>query len=377
MDDLRICTRCIMDSTVPGIKFNDDGTCNYCTEVLDNLKKRLANKREKEVELKRIVCEIKRKGKKKEYDCVIGLSGGIDSSYALYIVKKLGLRPLVVHLDNGWNTKTSVSNIEKLCKSLNVDLYTYVINWEEFKDLQISFFKANVVDIEMITDHAIIALLYKTAFKKKIKYIIAGTNCYTEGMRMPQGWNYLKLDSLNIKSIYKNFGSGKKLESFPLLGIVEYYKYKFFYGIKWISILDYQPYDKNEAIQILTKEIGWNAYGEKHYESIFTRFYQGYILPQKFNIDKRKIHYSMLICSGQMRRDEALKLMSQDAYGDTTLLQQDKYYVLKKLGFSEEWFENYLKSPPIPHSYYLSSKRIIEVLRTIKNTFKKVILWNN
>jgi len=280
---------------------------------------------------------------------------------------------LAVHLNNGWNTETSIRNVERLCKSLDVDLYEYVINWEDFKELQVSFLKANVVDIEMLTDHAIIVLLYKTAFKKKIKYIIAGTNYSTEGMRMPPGWNHLKLDSLNIKSIYKNFSNGKKLESYPLLGIFEYYKYKYFYGIKWVSILDYQSYDRNEAAQILKKEIGWKAYGKKHYESIFTRFYQGYILPMKFNIDKRRIHYSALICSGQMKREEALKLMDQDPYEDENLLEQDKYYVLKELGFSEEWFESYIKLPPVSHNYYLSAKKIVDVLRIIKKAMKKVI----
>ena len=307
-NDDQICTRCIMDSTVPDIRFDEKGICNYCTKYFEVMDKLYIDEVQKERVLERIVDEIKEKGRGKDYDSILGVSGGLDSSYLLYRAVKLGLRPLAVHLDNGWDSELSISNIEKLVKTLNVDLYTHVIDWEEFKDLEIAFFKANVVDIEMLTDHAIVATLYETALRRKIKYILAGTNMANEGIRIPRGWSHSKLDLRNIRSIYGKYGNRKKLNTFPTIGLTRYFKYRFIDGIKWVSLLDYLTYDWDEAIHILNKEINWRKYEKKHYESIFTRFYQGYILPKKFNVDKRKVHYSTLICSGQMTRDRACRI---------------------------------------------------------------------
>lgn len=361
--DYKICTRCIMDTTASDIMFDEKGVCNYCTEFISNMHSNELNKKKN---ITKIIDRIKNQGKNKEYDCILGLSGGFDSSYALYRVKKLGLKALAVHVDNAWNSELSVSNIEKLVKNLEVDLLTYVINWEEFKDLQISFFKANVIDIEMLTDHAIVAALYKTAIDKGLKYILAGTNFATEGMRMPPGWNHVKLDLKNIKAIHKKFGNKKKLKIFPTMGLTGFMKNTLINRIKWISIIDYFQYNKNEAGDILNKEIGWRIYEKKHYESVFTRFYQGYILPQKFHIDKRKLHYSSLICSGQMTRDQAMKMMEKETYVDESLLLEDKEYVIKKLGFTDEEFDKYIHTPPIPHRNFASNERIFNILSRIK-----------
>jgi hypothetical protein len=227
---------------------------------------------------------------------------------------------------------------------------------DEFKSLEIAFFKANVIDIEMLTDHAIIATLYKTACDRRIRYILAGTNVANEGMRMPPGWIHFKLDLRNIRAISKKYGNGKKLKTFPTIGLAKYLKYRFINGIKWLSLLNYLTYNRDEAIQIMNRDLGWRSYEKKHYESLFTRFYQGYILPKKFNVDKRKLHYSTLICSGQMTRDEAYKLMKDEAYSDEQILKEDKEYVLKKLGLSNEEFDKYIDSPPVPHSYYPSNE---------------------
>src|SRR3972149_3504036 len=367
--EYRMCSRCIMDTTAQDISFDENGVCSYCTNFLNLLNRVHFNETLHRELLERTVKKIKKSGKNENYYCIVVVSGGLDSSFVLYNARKLGLRPLAVHLDNGWNSELAVSNIEKLVKSLNVDLYTHVINWEEFKDLQIAFFKAHVVDIELLTDHAITAILYKIAHERQIRYLVSGTNVASEGMRIPPNWAHLKIDFKNIKAIYKRFGNGKRLETFPTIGLVKYVKYTLLDKIKWLSILDFMPYKKDEAIQILIKETGWRPYEKKHYESIFTRFYQGYILPKKFNIDKRKLHYSTLICSGQMSREKALELLRMSTYDNQLLLKEDEEYVLKKLGFSPKEFEEYLNSPPVPHDCYPSSEWSYNKLATIYNKF--------
>ncbi|MFH1684303.1 MAG: N-acetyl sugar amidotransferase [Candidatus Margulisiibacteriota bacterium] len=316
---------------------------------------------------------MKEEGRNKEYDCIAGVSGGLDSSYALYKVKNLGLRPLAVHLDNGWNSELAVSNIEKLCGGLKVDLFTQVIDWDEFRDLQRSFFKAKVIDIELLTDHAIVSLLYKVASRRRVKYLLAGTNFNNEGMRIPPSWNHFKLDARNILAIHKKFGNGKRIKTFPLMGLAEYYRHLYLDRINWISILDYMAYEKDDAIKTLGTEAGWRPYEKKHYESVFTRFYQGYILPVKFNVDKRKVHYSTLICSGQMTREEALELMKKPAYADAALLAEDKKFVLKKLGFSEDEFREYLDSSAVPHAAYASSVKLYYRLQRIAALIQRLV----
>ncbi len=338
----QICTRCIMDTTDPEIQFDENGVCSHCRKYDERAKKELHLDEAGQQKLNRIINEIKEKGKNKEYDCLMGVSGGVDSTFALFKAREFGLRPLAIHLDNGWNTELSVKNIEMLVKKLNVNLFTYVLDWEEFRDLHLSFLKSSIANSEIPTDHAITAILFRMAAEKGIQYIISGSNIVTEAI-MPSSWVYDATDWKPIKNIHKTFGK-IKLKSFPKLNIFELAYVIFVKRIKYISLLNYFPYNKKEAIQVLQKELGWKYYGGKHYESIYTRFLQGYILPRKYNIDKRKAHFSTLICSGQMTRKEALEEMKRDIY-PPTIMQEDKGYVIKKLGLTEEEFEKIMSQP--------------------------------
>lgn len=356
-----------MDTTVPDITFGARGSCNYCAEYFTTLMCWEKRAEQNKAYFGNLIREIRSQGKNKPFDSIIGLSGGLDSCYALYCAKKIGLRPLAVHLDNGWNSEVAVHNIEKLCKALDIDLCTHVIDWEEFRELQLAFFRANVVDIEILTDHAIRALLYATAKAKKTKYIITGTNFASEGMRFPSSWSHYKNDLLNIRHIYRCYGKSTRIRTFPTLGLGKQLIYRFLYGIRLISLLDYTPYSQSEAKEILSRVAGWQPYEKKHYESIFTRFYQGFILPQKFGIDKRRVHLSTLICSGQIARNEALEMMKQSSYTEPGLLASDRHYILKKLNLSEEEFCNYLAAPAVPHGHYLSEKPIWNLLCSIND----------
>ena len=368
-DNYIICKRCIMDTTDPKIEFDANGICNHCKRYYEISSKNLFDNKEGERKLKEIVNSIKEDGKNKKYDCILGVSGGLDSSYVAYTAKNLGLRVLLVHIDNGWNSALSEKNIERILQKTNFDIYKYEIDWEEFKDLQRSYFKASVVDIEAPTDHAIAALLYQLAVKKKIKYILAGGNIATETI-MPKSWNYIKADARNIMGIHKIFGT-RKLKKIPLLSILKLYYYKHILGIKTIKVLNYIKYNREESIKILEKEFDWKYYGKKHYESIFTRFYQGYILPRKFGIDKRKAHLSNLICSGQISRTEALKEIEKEIY-PPELLEKDKQNVLNKLGFSEKEFEKLMNEEPRSHFEFPNSRAILKFTLSVKNIFKSV-----
>lgn len=371
--EYRICSRCIMDTSDPDIEFDENGVCNHCMTYDKIIKERLLPSPEREKRLEEIIIRMKKNGKNKTYDCIIGLSGGLDSSYVAYLANKLGLRLLGVHLDNGWNSEVSVKNIENIVKKLEIDLYTCVIDWEEFKDLQRSFFKASVVDIEMLTDHAIIALLYRLADEKKIKYILSGCNIVTEAI-MPKSWFHRKSDLRNIKAIQKKFGT-RKIKTLPTASTFEINFYRFIKGIKTVYLLNYITYAKDEAIATLGKELGWKHYGLKHCESIFTKFYQNYILPVKFNIDKRRAHYSNLICSGQMTREEALKVIAEDSYPSAELAK-DKEYVLKKLDFSEGEFEEIMELPIKSHCNYATDQILYNAMTKIKRLLKNTIKIN-
>lgn len=362
-----ICKRCIMDTTDPQIEFDNDGICNHCKRYYEIARKNLLDNKEGEKKLKEIVNNIKKDGNNKKYDCMLGVSGGLDSSYVAYIAKNFGLRVLLIHVDNGWNSTLSEKNIENILQKTNFDIYRYEIDWEEFKDLQRSYLKASVVDIEAPTDHALAAILYQLAIKKNIKYILAGGNIATETI-MPKSWNYIKADARNIKGIHKIFGT-KKLKKIPLLSISKLWYYKHILGIKTIKVLNYTKYNREEAMKILKKEFDWEYYGKKHYESIFTRFYQGYILPNKFGIDKRKAHLSNLICSGQITRQEALKEMEKEIY-PPELLEKDKQYVLNKLGFSEKEFEKIMNDEPRSHFEFPNSRAILKFFLLLRRIFK-------
>lgn len=369
MTNYQMCTRCVMDTTASDIVFDENGFCNYCTTFLKRIEEAQAKIADLQLHRDELISAIKADGKGKKYDCIVGVSGGVDSSYALYLAVKHGLRPLAVHLDNGWNSEEASQNIANMVDKLGVDLYTHVIDWEENRDLQLSFFKANVVDIELLMDNAMLALNYQQAAKYGIRYILFGYNMATEGMSIPLGWNHYKRDVYNIRQIHKRFGS-HPIKTHPLFPTTDYLRYKFIHKIKGVSFLNYFPYNKSEALDILQNEFGYKPYPYKHYESVFTRFYQGYILPRKFGYDKRRVHLSTLIISGQMTREEALKLLEDSPYPDPIQEEQDRIFVMKKLGFTEESFDRYMSAPEVPHQVYGSEEWLINLLSLVAKTIR-------
>ena len=363
----QMCSRCIMDTKDdPDIAFDEGGVCTHCViyDGISQARKALADKREPS--LAALLDRIKGAGRKQEYDCVVGVSGGVDSTYVAYLAKQFGLRTLAVHCDNGWNSELAVKNIENIVKKLDFDLYTHVINWEEFRDLQLSYLKASVVDIEAVTDHAIIATLYQVAAQNKIKYILSGENMATEGL-LPQHWVHNKNDLINIKAIHRRFGN-IPLKTYPTLGFRKNLFYQRLLGLNYVTILDYVDYVKEEAKEIILEELGWRDYGGKHYESIFTRFYQSYILPTKFHIDKRKSHLSTLVCSGQMTREMALEKIKEQII-DNDVLSADREYVIKKFGLTNHSFDAIMALPVKQHTDYPS---ILNVYRRLRPAYRKI-----
>ena len=368
MPENKVCTRCVMDTTDKFITFDEQGVCSHCHAYetivkewdLDNL---IKNKK-----FESTIQKIKEDGTGKDFDCIVGLSGGVDSSYIAWLCKKNGLRPLCVHLDNGWNSELAVANIHSIVDRLGFDLYTHVIDWEEFKDLQRSFFKANVVDIELLSDHAIFGVIMDLAKKHNIKYILSGANIATEAI-MPKSWVHRKQDLANIKSIQKQFGT-RKIKSFPQVSTIEHVCSMYVLGYSVLKPLNKIEYNKKAAKEILIKELGWRDYGGKHYESIFTKFYQAYILPNKFNIDKRKAHLSTLINSNQMTKEEALEELKKPLYNNQDL-ESDTEYVCKKLGFTRQEFQDYMKAPARSHYEFDSDQWIFDLLVKIKNFLGK------
>jgi N-acetyl sugar amidotransferase len=359
-----------MDTTDPEISFDAAGVCNHCHRYDSVSKTRLIPVEERDVRLKALIREIKAVGNGKTYDCVIGVSGGVDSTYVAWLVKNLGLRPLAVHLDNGWNSELAVANIEKTLNSLGIDLYTHVLNWEEFRNLQASFLKASTPDGEVPTDHAIFALLYELAATHGLKHVITGTNVVSEAI-LPEKWGYGYFDWRYVKDVHKRFGTSR-LSTYPHFSLIKLAYFVFVRRIRMVSILNYVNYDKAEAMDVLKNQLGWVYYGGKHYESIYTRFFQAYILPRKFNIDKRKAHYSNLVLSGQMTRDEALEQMKLPVYPEN-LLEEDREYVTKKLGFSEVEFDAMMAAPTKTFEDYNTSHKIFETAKKMVNATRRYV----
>ena len=371
--EYNICSRCIMDTSDPDITFDVEGICNHCNRQIQ-WKNSEMNLTEKDEELKIITDKIKIAGKDSDYDCLIGLSGGVDSSYvAYYVVKVLGLRPLAVHLDNGWNSEISVQNIKNTIDKLNIDLFTHVINWNEFKDMQRSIIKAGVVDIELLTDNAIMGVLFGQAKKHKIKYLITGMNRATEFYPLPISWRHNKYDVKNIKAIQRKFGTLRP-KTFPYCGIDARIKRATPWGLKDFRLLDYIPYVKKDVIEILEKELGWKSYGAKHFESIFTKIYQVYILPKKFKFEKRRTHLSSLIWSNQISRNNALVEIDTPQVTPKEL-EEDLDYLLKKLDFTSEEFFGYMNEEPKSHFDYQNGQfwfDQVDKLHSVKVFYTKI-----
>lgn len=333
----QVCANCVMDTTDSLIEFDEKGFCDHCNNYYNNI---LPNWHTDEIgkkQLDKIVEKIKAEGKGKEHDCIIGFSGGLDSSYLLYYAKEvLGLRPLAFAVDTGWNLEVANENIERLVKALDVDLYTQKINLAEMRDLQLAYFKSQVPYQDTPQDHVIFASLYNYAAKNGIKYIVTGANYSTECVREPYEWVYLN-DLTQIKDIHKRFGT-IPLKTLPLCNMFKYrLYYRYAKGMKVVKALDYVPYFKDEAIHLLENKFGWKPYSHKHYESLFTRFYEGYWLIKKFGYDKRRAHFSSLILTGQMSRDEALKKLQEPPYSEEQAME-DMEIIADKLGITKDKF---------------------------------------
>jgi N-acetyl sugar amidotransferase len=365
LPDFQECTRCLYSTHIyPKISFNKKGVCSIC-EIYERLQEKTVFKgaigSQKITSLKNLIKSDKGKNK---FDCVIGISGGVDSSYLVYLTKEWGLNPYVIHVDNGWNSEASVKNIQRILKKLDIPLHTHVINWQEMRDVQNSFIKASVLDIDLPFDNAFMAVLYATANKINVKYILTGHNTETEGW-MPENFTHNKLDAVNIKSIQKKFGT-LKLKTFPIMGPLKLWYYQKWKKIKMISPLDYLDYNKEKVKSFLLSEYDWVDYGGKHFENVYTRFYQSYILYHKFEIDKRISHYSTLINSGQIDKEEAKKELTKLPYDQETI-QTEKEYFIKKMGFQLDEFEKYMQAPIKSHLEYNSYLKWLNRLKKIRN----------
>lgn len=358
------CNRCLMDTSDPEISFDEHGNCNHCNRYFLRVKSEIRLPAEREIVLSAVVNRIKDEGRNKEYDCVAGVSGGVDSTYVIYKLKELGLRPLAVHFDNGWNSELAVANIKNALDRLKIDLQTYVVDWEEFKDLQMSFLKASVPNCEIPTDHAITATLVKTARKVGTRYVINGSNVLTEGI-LPISWVYYSHDLKHIKALHSNFGT-VPLKSFPMISLASFTAHILTGRYRMVNLLNFLDYNKSEAIETMKSELGWQYYGGKHYESIYTRWYQGYYLPKKFGFDKRRAHLSALVCAGQITREEGLSELDRDPYADNNLAQ-DTEFVVKKFGISHETLQNIIDAPNKSHLDYPNSNRFIEGSASLRN----------
>jgi N-acetyl sugar amidotransferase len=365
----RICRRCIMDTSDPEITFSQDGLCCHCCAYQVRLRNELFTGEEAKRRLRSLVEKIKAHGRRKEHDCIIGVSGGVDSTMVAFHVRQLGLRPLAVHLDNGWNSELAVDNIRRTLETLNLDLYTHVIDWDEFRDLQLSFLKASVPNCEIPTDHAINAVLINTALKRRIRFILTGSNLATEGI-MPVSWGYHSQDLKHLRAIHRRFGS-KKLTTFPQLSLLRYVYAVMVRRIKYIPILNLLNYNKLEAKQLIKNELGWRDYGGKHHESLYTKFFQNYLLPEKFGFDKRRAHLSTLVCSGQLTREHALEQIAEPLYQDHELAA-DREYVIKKFRLNADSFDELMSQPIKKHFDYPSHNLFFYKLEAMKRIFKRI-----
>ena len=354
------CTRCVMDTTDSKITFDENGVCDHCRNFDKNIAPYWKPQENRFDELEKLAEQIRKAGRNSEYDCILGLSGGADSSYLAYIAKEvMHLRPLAFVVDTGQNLNVAVENIEKIVKGLDLDMYTQVINWKEMADLQLSFFEAGISSQDFPQDHAIFASLYNYAVKHNIKYVLTGSNNATEFIRPPVEWIYMN-DLTMALDIHKKFGK-RELKTFPTCGILKYKMfYRYFKGMNRIYPLDYIVYNKSEAEDLLHEKYGWTKYENKHYENVFTRFFEGYYLPHKFGFDTRKNVLSNQILAGTMTREEALRVLKKPPY-DPEHMEQDKEYVAKKLGITVQKFDEIIEGPKHIPSDYKNSMWLIKI----------------
>lgn len=366
----RVCTRCVMDTSDPEIRFDADGVCNHCIEFDTVTRKQWYPNERGQALWSQQVEQIKREGQGKPYDSILGLSGGVDSSYLALKIHESGLRPLVVHVDAGWNSELAVANIETIVKHCNFDLHTHVINWEDMRDLHLAYLKSGIANQDVPQDHAFFASMYHFAVNNGIRTIFSGGNIATEGI-FPSAWHGSAMDAINLKSIHKRFGT-RKLKSYPTISFFEYYFYfPFIRKMRTVRPLNYMPYDKQSAINELDQKIGWRSYGRKHGESLFTKLFQNYYLPRKFGYDKRLPHYSSLIVSGQMTREAALAAFAEPLY-DPVELETDLNYFCKKLRITRDEFEQIMSQPSHHHTDFPTWERLQKLAKQAQRILERI-----
>lgn len=353
-----ICSNCVMDTTDSEIVFDENGTCDHCLTYEKEIKPSWKPASENSSEMFNLIDKVKKAGKGNEFDCLMGMSGGIDSSFLLHkMVTEYGLRPLVFHVDGGWNSQLAVNNIQRVVDKLGLDLYTEVIDWKEMRDLQLSYFKSGISNIDSPQDHAFFATMYKFASKNNIKYILTGGNYATECIRNPLQWMWYQSDSILLRDIHNKFGT-IKLDKFPVTNILWHKFYlPFLRGIKLKRPLDFIEYDKEKAILELENEYGYQSYPQKHFESRFTRFYESYWLPERFGFDTRKVQYSSLILTGQMTREDALEELKTKPYDEETI-HIDIEYIATKLGITVDELNGYMNMEKRTHRDFKSQEWI-------------------
>lgn len=369
--EIKVCTRCVMDTTDPEIVFDVEGVCNYCHEF-DNvtLKQWFPNEKGQKM-LERSFDRIRKEGKAQEYDCIIGLSGGVDSSYLALMMKESGLRPLVVHVDAGWNSETAVHNIERIVKYCGFELYTHVMDWEEIRDLQVAYLKSGLANQDVVQDHAFFATLYHFATKHNIRYVVSGGNIATESV-FCKAWHHSAMDAINLRAIHKKYGKAK-LKNYRVISFFQYFFfYPFVKNMTVIRPLNFMPYNKKAALTLLQKTVDYKDYGRKHGESRFTKFFQNYYLPTKFGYDKRKLHLSSSILSGQSTRAQALAVLDEPLY-DEVELKQDFEYVAKKLGLSIGELEEMIFSPGASYKDYPNWDSRYAILLKLKMIVERIL----
>lgn len=368
--DYQRCTRCIMDTTDPTIEFDKNGVCNHCNKFDSLISKGYFPDEVGRHKLQNILQHIKSDSVNREYDCIIGLSGGVDSCYLALKVKEWGLRPLVVHVDTGWNSELAVANINKVIDYCGFELYTHVVQWDEMRDLQVAFLKAGVSNQDVPQDHAIFATIYHFAIKHNIKYILTGGNIATEGI-FPASWQGNAMDAINLRAIHKRFGE-KPLNAYSTISLFEYYIwYPFVKKMRTIRPLNFLNYNKKQAVEEMEQKMGWRNYGRKHGESIFTKLFQNYYQPLKFGYDKRLPHLSSLIVSGQLTRDEALEQLKAPLY-DGDELENDIRYFCRKLNITRETFDSFINDPAHHYTDFPNSDSKIKNLRKIQTLAERV-----
>ena len=360
-NNYKICSNCVMDTTDPDIIFDENGVCDHCNIFYSHTLPAWQKKQSNPSALNKFIQNIKSSSRGKDFDCIIGMSGGVDSSYLThYAATDLGLKPLVFHVDAGWNSKIAVNNIEKIIDKLGLDLFTEVIDWEEMQDLQLSFLKSGVSHIDTPQDHCFFAVMYKFASKYNIKHILTGGNLSTECIRNPVSWMYYQSDARQLKDIQRRFGT-RKLKNFPTTSILWHKLYlPYVRRIKTLRILDHIHYNKKEAIDMLEREYGWESYGQKHFESRFTRFYEAYWLPKRFGFDTRRVQFSSLIVTNQMTREEAMEILEKPSYDEATI-HNDLDYVSNKLEISTQELVEYLEGPKKYFFDYKSQEKLYKL----------------